>query len=114
MSASKAISPVQPSRFHNLDDNQLADAFGAAHQIAKAAEDDKEALKAEFVRRKLWGAVGQTFIVTRTETTSVRLDTKQVRVEMGEDWCKARSKESTATSLRVMPREPVGAEPTGG
>lgn len=112
MSAARPVSPVQPSRFHQLDDNQLADAYGAVDQVAKAAEEDKKALKAEFVRRKLWGSVGFTFIVTRTETPSLRLDTAAIRVEMGEDWCKARSKGSTTMSLRVMPREPVSAEPT--
>ena len=98
MSASKAISPVQPSRFHKLDDIQLADAYGAADQVAKAAEEDKKALKAEFVRRNLWGAIGTSFIVTRIETPSLRLDTAAIRVEMGEDWCKARSKRSGAAA----------------
>lgn len=112
MSAAKAISPVQPSRFHNLDDVQLADAYGAAYEVAKAAEEDKEALKAEFVRRNLWGAIGASFIVTRTESSSMRIDTTSIRVEMGVDWCNARSKPSKRTTLTVMPKAPVGAEPT--
>lgn len=109
MTAAQAIKPVQPSRFANVTDAMLADAYGTASAAEKIAEAEKDALKSEFIRRKLWSAAGDAFVVTRSEIPQERLDTTKIRVEMGEDWCKARSRSTLAVSLRASRKDP--AEP---
>ena len=113
MRASKAVNPVQPTRFANITNAMLADAYGAAQELCKAAEVEKDALKSEFIRRKLFLADGDTFVVTRADVSSSRLDTTKVRVAMGDDWCAKYSKPQKSTSLRATKKDPAEQTPTG-
>jgi hypothetical protein len=51
---------TSPSRFHNFSDATLADELGRVDAIAKAAEAELSALKAEFKTRGLKAATGNS------------------------------------------------------
>jgi hypothetical protein len=74
---------TSPSRFHNLSDATLADVLGRVDAIAKVAEAELSALKAEFKARGLKAATGDSYAVSATEQISGRLDAKAVRDFLG-------------------------------
>lgn len=55
------------SKFHNMSAAQLADALGQADALAKAAQAEVDAVKAEIKARGMSEAVGDFFSLTVTE-----------------------------------------------
>lgn len=74
------------SRFHNLSNEALADALGAADAVLKGAEAECKGLKDEFKRRGLTEVAGEQFTVTAAEQIAGRLDVKAVKEYLGESW----------------------------
>ena len=68
-----------------------------------------EALKAEFIERKLAAAIGADWTVVRTTKAFDFLDIERIRKEMGEAWCEAREKPGSRTTFTVS-RTEKGAE----
>ena len=74
------------SRFHNLSNEEVADALGAADALLKGAEAECRALKDEFKHRGLTEVAGDSFTVTATEQIAGRLDVGAVKLYLGEYW----------------------------
>src|ERR1700684_2578792 len=75
-----------PTRFHNLSNEALADAIGHADAALKGAEAECKALKDEFKGRGLTEVAGDSFAVTATEQIAGRLDVPSVKQYLGESW----------------------------
>jgi hypothetical protein len=84
----KATNPstTNPSRFHNLSNEALADLLGQADAVLKGAEAECKLLKDEFKRRGLVEVAGDQFTVTATEQIAGRLDSKAVKEYLGESY----------------------------
>jgi hypothetical protein len=104
----QATREYTTSRFHNLSDCALADAFGNADACLKGAEAECKALKDEFKRRGLTEAVGDNFIVTANEQISGRLDTKAVKEFLGETYHRFEIA-AIATVIRIKAAKPLSA-----
>jgi hypothetical protein len=76
----------QHNRFHNVSNEALADALGAADATLKGAEAECKALKDEFKRRALTEVAGDSFTVTAAEQIAGRLDVAAVKKYLGESW----------------------------
>lgn len=83
-----------------LDGAALAD-IGAKVKSAcdKLSKTDK-AIKARIIDRGEQVLMGEIFKATLIESVRWTLDTKAVKLEMGEEWAIARSKQSTSRSVR--------------
>ena len=79
----QAVNPSTTSRFHNLSNEQLADALGRADAALKGIEAECALLKDEFKRRGLSEVAAENFTVTATGQFGSRLDTKAVREFLG-------------------------------
>lgn len=77
-----------PGKFHNLNAAQLADALGQADALAKAAQAEVDAIKAEIKARGMSEAVGDFFTLTVTEQIQGRIDTAAVKALLGDDYCR--------------------------
>ena len=92
---------MTPTTFDNVTAGMLADAIGALDVEAKAIKTRLDAAKAEFKSRKLDSAAGDRFTITRSDAVRWTLNAKGLKDEMGENWCNARSRTASVTSLRV-------------
>jgi hypothetical protein len=86
-----------------LTDGELADRWGAAKARGDAADAGIEELKAEFERRKLDFAKGDTWKVFKDVQNQRRLDTAAIRQAQGAEWCKDFEKPQTRVSYKVQP-----------
>lgn len=91
---------TSPSRFHNLGDQALADAIGAADAVLKAAEAECKALKEEFKARGLTEVAGDKFTVTANDQIAGRLDTAAVKAFLGEGYVRF-EKAVISTVIRI-------------
>ena len=91
---------TNPSRFHNLSNQALADAIGAADAVLKAAEAECKALKDEFKARGLTEVAGDQFTVTAKDQMAGRLDTAAVKAFLGEGYVKF-EKAVISTVIRI-------------
>ena len=82
----QATDVITTSRFHNLSNEQLADALGHADATLKGAEAECQSLKDEFKGRGLLEVAGDHFTVRASEQISGRLDTKAVKEYLGDSW----------------------------
>ncbi len=82
----------------------LADAFGRHKQKADIHESECDKIKEELLRRGANAARGASFILTISESTSVRLDTKAMRADpkMAKQLAKY-EKSSTSTRVTCKP-----------
>jgi hypothetical protein len=104
----QAINPSITIRFHNLSNEALADALGAADAALKGAETECKALKDEFKRRGLIDAAGEHFAVRASEQISGRLDVAAVKQHLGESW--RRFEVATiSTVIRIKTVTPLAA-----
>lgn len=92
---------MSPEEIKGTSVSDLVDKFGRLDERAKALEAEKDEIKGEFARRGLANAQrGKAFIVTISESTSTRLDTKAMREDP--KLAKLLPKfEKTSTSTRV-------------
>jgi hypothetical protein len=88
------------NRFHNLSNEDLADAIGQADALLKGAEAEVKALKDEFKARGLLTAAGEHFTVNRSDQISSRLDTAAVKAFLGDAWRRFETP-SITTVIRV-------------
>ena len=90
------------NQFNNLSNEQLADEIGKLDTVIKEQTERLDALKDAFKARNCSAARGELFVVTRSETTSKRLDTKKLRAALG-DALDGYEIESSSTRLLVKP-----------
>jgi hypothetical protein len=95
-----AASSNTTSRFHNLSNEQLADALGRADAVAMAADNELKMLKEEFKARGLKQIAGAEFAVTATEQIAGRLDAKAVKEYLGTGYTRF-EKAVISTVIRV-------------
>ena len=94
-----------PSPFHNMSDEQLADEIGKLDTHIKTQAEQLEALKDEFKARDISAACGNSYAVTRSDTTSKRLDTKKLRAALGDDLVAYETEtKSTRLTIKASPR----------
>jgi hypothetical protein len=74
------------TRFHNLSNEQLADAIGQADAALKGAEAEVAALKSEFKTRGLRVVAGGNFTITCLDQIAGRLDISAVKTFLGDAW----------------------------
>ena len=100
-----------PSNFHNMSDAALADEIGKYDSIVKAHDETLKTYKEEFKRRGLTAVRGGAFVVTASESTSKRLDSKKLREALG-DALEGYEVESTSTRILVkaIPQIAAAAE----
>lgn len=91
---------TNPSRFHNLSNEALADAIGAADAVLKAAEAECKALKDEFKQRGLEEVAGDQFTVTAKDQIAGRLDTAAVKAFLGDGYARF-EKAVISTVIRI-------------
>jgi hypothetical protein len=90
------------NQFNNLSNEQLADEIGELDTVIKDQEKRLTELKDAFKSRNCSAARGSFFVVTVSESTSKRLDTKKLREALG-DALDGYEIESTSTRLLVKP-----------
>lgn len=98
-----------PSPFHNMSDEQLADEIGKLDTHIKTQAEQLEALKDEFKARDISAARGDLYAVTRSISTSKRLDTKKLRAALG-DALDGYETETTSTRLTIKASPRLGQE----
>jgi hypothetical protein len=97
--------PATASRFDNLSPAQLADRYGKADAIAKAAKAEMDDLKAELLARKIEEASGDAYSVSIAyDQISWRLDTEAVKAHLGAAYSRFQ-KISYSTIVRPKPNE---------
>jgi hypothetical protein len=92
----------EQNRYHNLSNEQLADEIGKLHTKIKSLEDEIEPYKEEFKRRGCSAVRGALFVVTASETTQKRLDSKKLRADLG-DALAPYDMEVSSTRILVKP-----------
>lgn len=79
----------------------LADAYGEIDAQIKALEKQRDALKAEMLKRKTAEFEGDRFTILRSEYDRTALDTTALKAALGEDIVAEYSKTTTCTRLTV-------------
>lgn len=93
------------NRFDNLSDAQIADRYGKADAIAKAAKAEMDDLKAEMLARKIEEAAGDAYSVSIAyDQIAWRLDTEAVKAHLGAAYSRFQ-KISYSTIVRPKPNE---------
>lgn len=77
------------------------DQVGALDQEIKALQKTRKAMVEALTGLKHGKHDGLSFVATIVEKVDWRLDTKAVKVEMGEDWYTARCKQALSRSVRT-------------
>lgn len=90
------------ANFHNFSDAMLADEIGRLDTIIKSHEEEQKRMKDEFKRRGCSTVRGSHFVVTASESTSSRLDTKRLRADFGDALDEYEIK-SSSTRILVKP-----------
>jgi len=91
-----------PNQYHNMPTDLLADEIGSADSDIKARVEMLDEMKEEFRRRGLNVCRGADYIVTASESTSKRLDTKRLQADLG-DALDGYYTESTSTRILIKP-----------
>lgn len=99
---------MSPDEIKSASPEDLADRYGKLNADAASIKDEQDLLKEEFGRRGLQnGQRGKQFIVSISETTSTRLDTKAMRADPKIAKLLPKfEKTSTSISFRVKPVPP--------
>lgn len=79
---------MSPTRFHNTSNAALADMLGRADGVAKAADAELEALKAEAKRRGAELLTGDGFEVSIKEQIAGRADVAALKAHLGADYAR--------------------------
>ena len=100
----KAIATIPLSSFHNVPDGDLADRLGAVKAEIADLEAREKALRDELIRRNVAEVEGADYSAAITAAVRWTLDTKAVKVEMGEAWWNARCRQAMVTTVTVRVR----------
>ena len=92
---------VSVSPYHNHSVGDLADELGRLATEIAELEGRRKAFREEMIRRGVAEAEGAVFRATITDAVRWTIDAKAVRVEMGEPWWDARSRQSLVTTVAV-------------
>ena len=90
------------NRYKNVPTSLLVDEIGKTDGDIKARQELLDEMKEEFRRRGLNTARGTDFVVTASESTSKRLDTKRLQSDLG-DALDGYYAETTSTRILIKP-----------
>ena len=97
----KATAIISP--FHNLPIGELVDQLGGLKAAIADLEKRQKALRDELLARAVEQVEGAQFGATITQSVRWTLDTKAVKVEMGEGWYDRHCRQSMVTTVNVEP-----------
>ncbi len=89
--------------FDDTTDGQIVDELGALKAQTSDLAKPEKALKGELIQRLNGFGVAEGALFRAAVSTAVSwvLDTQAIKVEMPEEWLKARTKKRESTTVRV-------------